>query len=170
MDGRRDDIRKKVRQKAPLETVLTVLGYGLYVVAVLCVVTAIFLITSLDEQDPGFPAGEGFLKAIKGYGVGLFGVGAIVAYFLGRWVLDVRVKGARQAVEARSEASRMATELAADHDFQTAGTLEHRTAVAYSLIPQLREYAESDDWDDRRFADQTIKEAWELHLRSASGT
>ena len=165
MDGAVDRLRKTWRMKAPLEVVLTGLGYTLYATAVLAIVGAVFLVTSIDEKDPGFPAGEGFLKAIKGYGIGLFAVSSIVFYYLGRWCLDSRVPGARKSVAARYEASRIATELANDPDFQTAGSWEWRERVAYDIAPELREYAESNDWDDRRFAHQTIKEAWELHLK-----
>lgn len=152
--------------KAPLESVLTVLGYAIYTVGALSIVAVVFLFTSIDEKDPGFPAGEGFLKAIKGYGIGLFAVTAVVCYYLGRWVLDSRVPGARRSVAARYETSRIATELAGNPDFQHAGSWEWRERVAYEVAPELREYAESDDWDDRRFARQTIKEAWDLYLKS----
>src|SRR5687767_3655721 len=79
-------LRKSWRLKAPLESVLTVLGYAIYTIGALSIVAVVFLFTSIDEKDPGFPAGEGFLKAIKGYGIGLFAVTAIVCYYLGRWV------------------------------------------------------------------------------------
>ena len=170
MDGRIDRLRRTWRMKAPLEIALSILGYGAFVLGALCVVAAIFLLTSIDEQDPGFPAGEGFLKTIKGYGIGLFGVAAIVSYYLGRWLLEVRVPGAKRSVAARYEASRMATELAAHPDFQTAGSWEWRVKVAHTLLPELREYSESDDWADRRFAQQTVKEAWELYRRTLGDT
>ena len=152
--------------KAPLEMALTVLGYAVYVLGAVSVVMALFLLTSIDEKDPGFPAGEGFLKAIKGYGIGFFAVAAVIFYYLGRWLLDSRVAGARKSVAARYEASRIATLLAGHPDFQNAGTWEWRERVAYDLVPELREYAESDDWDDRRFARQAIKEGWDLYLKS----
>ena len=169
MDGPMDHLRKTWRMKAPLEMFLTVLGYGVYVLGVLSVVGVLFLFTSLDEKDPGFPAGEGFLKTIKGYGIGLFAVTSVVCYYLGRWLLDSRVPGARRSVAARYEASRIATELAAHPDFQTAGSWEWRERVAYEVVPELKEYAESDDWDDRRFAHQAIKEGWDLYLKSRDG-
>lgn len=166
MDGRWERLRKSWRMKAPLESVLTVLGYGVYAVGILSIVGVVFLFTSIDEQDPGFPAGEGFLKAIKGYGIGLFAATSVVCYYLGRWLLDSRVPGARKSVAARYETSRMATILAGDADFKNAGTWEWRERVAYDVLPELREYAESEDWEDRRFAHQTIKEAWALYLRT----
>ena len=166
MDGRLDRLRKTWRLNAPLETFLTVVGYGTYVLGILSVLAVVFLFTSLDEKDPGFPAGEGFLKVIKGYGMGLFAATSVVCYYLGRWFLDSRVPGARRSVAARYEASRIATELAGNPDFQTAGSWEWRERVAYEVVPELREYAESDDWDDRRFAHQAIKEGWDLYLKS----
>ena len=166
MDGRMDRLRKTWRMKAPLEMALTVLGYAVYAVAALSVVAVFFLFTSIDEKDPGFPAGEGFLKAIKGYGIGLFAVASVVFYYLGRWLLDSRVAGARKTVAAHYEASRIATLLAGHPDFQSAGSWEWRERVAYDVAPELREYAESDDWDDRRFAHQAIKEGWALYLRT----
>lgn len=167
MGGRVERFRRTWRMKAPLEMFLSALGLGAYVAGVLCVAIAVFLFTSIDEKDPGFPAGEGFLKAIKGYGVGFFAASAAVCYFLGKWLFESRVPGARRSVAARYEASRIATELAADPDFQNAGSWEWRVRVAHSLLPELREYAESDDWADRRFAHQAVKEAWELHLKRA---
>lgn len=167
MEDRKHRLRKAWRMKAPLEVALTILGYGTYVLAVACVLAVIFLFTSIDEQDPGFPAGEGFLKAIKGYGMGLFGVASVVFLYLGRWLLDVRVPSAKRLVTARYETSRMATELAGNPDFQQAGSWEWRVRVANSLLPELREYAESDDWHDRRLARQTVKEAWELYRKYA---
>jgi hypothetical protein len=166
MDDRMARLRKMWRMKAPLESALTVLGYAVYVLGALSLLAVLFLFTSLDEKDPGFPAGEGFLKAIKGYGIGLFAVGAVVCYYLGRWLLDSRVTGARENVAARYESSRISTLLAADPDFQTAGSWEWRERVAYQLVPELREYAESDDWADRRFAQRAIKDAWDLYLKS----
>ena len=158
--------RKTLRARAPLEVVFTGLAYAAYAVAVGSLVAAAFLLLTIGQRETAFPAGEGFLKAIKGYGIGLFGVAAIVFYSLGRWLLESRVPGARREAEARYEASRIATELAADPDFQRAGSWEWRERVAYDLVPALKEYAESDDWADRRFARQTVKEAWEIHRRA----
>ena len=170
MDETLARLRRKWRTMAPLEMVFTILGYAAYVIAVGSVLAAVFLLTSIDEKDPGFPAGEGFLKAIKGYGIGLFAVASVVFYYLGRWLLDSRVPGARQTIAARYETSRLATELAQDPDFQTAGSWEWRERVAYDVLPQLREYAESEDWEERRFAGQTIKEAWAIYLKQRDGT
>ena len=169
MNGWVAGVRRWWRMKAPLEILLTVLGYVVYALAVGSALAAVFLMTSLDEQDPGFPAGPGFLKAIKGYGIGFFAAAAVVGYYLGRWLHDSRVLGAREEIAERYEASRIATELAAEPDFQTAGTWEWRERVAYDLAPELREYAESEDWEDRRFARQTIKEAWALYLKKRDG-
>ena len=169
MDEALDRLRRKWRTMAPLEMLFTGLGYLAYAIAVGSVLAAVFLLTSIDEKDPGFPAGEGFLKAIKGYGIGLFAVASIVFYYLGRWLLDSRVPGARQTIADRYETSRMATELAANSDFQTAGSWEWRERVAYDVLPQLREYAESEDWEERRLAGQTIKEAWTIYLRQRDG-
>ncbi len=49
-------------------------------------------------------------------GVGLFVVAACVFFFLGRWILESRVPGARREVAARYDASRIAKELAAHPD------------------------------------------------------
>lgn len=148
-----------------MEMLFTVLGGAAYVLAVGSVFAVGFLLLAFNDADRGFPAGEGFLKAIKGYGILFFIVAAVVFYALGRWLLESRVPGARDAIAARYETSRMATELAAHPDFQSAGTWEWRERVAYDVVPELREYAESDDWADRRFARQTVKEAWELYLK-----
>jgi len=159
--------RRSLKARAPLELLFTILGYVSFAIAVASLVAAVFLLTTIGETEPEFPlAGEGFLKAIKGYGVGLFGVGAVVFFYLGRWLFDSRVPGARREAESRYEAARIATELAADEDFQRAGSWEWRERVAYDLVPALREYAESDDWSDRRFARQTVKEAWEIYTRA----
>ena len=158
-------VRRAWRARAPMETFMAALGVAAYTAAVLSLAVVVFLIVSFDDADSGFPAGEGFLKTIKGYGIGLFAVAAVVFYALGRWLFESRVPGARRSAEARYESSRIATELAAHPDFQQAGSWEWRERVAYDLVPQLREYAESDNWDDRRFARQTVKEAWELYLK-----
>ena len=162
----RDDLRRAWHRRAPMETLFTVLGFAAYAVAAISVVLVFSLFMSFDDPDRGFPAGEGFLKAIKGYGIGLFAVAAVVFFGLGRWILESRVPGARRDIAARYDASRMATELAAHPDFQLAGTWQWRERVAYDLIPELREYAESDDWADQRFARQTVKEGWELYLKN----
>ena len=148
-----------------METFFSVLGVVSYALAVGSLCAVFFLLISFDDADRGFPAGEGFLKAIKGYGVAFFIVAAVVFYALGRWLFESRVPGARDSIAARYETSRIATELAAHPDFQTAGSWEWRERVAYEVAPELREYAESDDWADRRFARQTVKEAWELCLK-----
>ena len=169
VDGPFEKLRRAWRLKAPLEIALTVLGYGAFVLGVLSIVAVLFLFTSLDEQDPGFPAGEGFLKTIKGYGIGLFAVTAVVCYYVGRWLLDSRVPGAGRDVAARYESSRIATLLANDPDFQTADTWQWREKAAYAAVPELRDYAESDDWSDRRFAHRTIKEGWAIFLAHRDG-
>lgn len=158
-------LRRAWRGRAPMEMLFSVLGVTAYALAVTSLCSVVFLFVSFDDADRGFPAGEGFLKAIKGYGIAFFIVAAVVFYALGRWLFESRVPGARDAIAARYETSRMATELAAHPDFQSAGTWEWRERVAYDVVPELREYAESDDWADRRFARQTVKEAWELYLK-----
>lgn len=166
MGGSLARLRKRWRAMAPLEALLTGLAYVTYAAGAFSVFAAFFLATSIGESEKEFPVGEGFLKAIKGYGVGFFAVAAIVCYYVARWLLDSRVAGARKEIAARYEASRMATEIAGNADFQRAGSWEWRERIAYEVVPELKEYAESDVWADRRFAHQTIKEAWELHLRS----
>lgn len=162
----RDELRRAWHRRAPMEMLFTFLGFAAYGVAAISVFLVFSLLMSFGQPDRGFPAGEGFLTTIKGYGIGLFSVAAVVFFYLGRWILEARVPGARRDIAARYDASRMATELAADPDFQRAGSWQWRERVAYDLIPELREYAESEDWADQRFARQTVKEAWELYLRS----
>lgn len=158
--------RKAWHSRAPMEIGLTILGYATYGVAAVSVFAMLLLIVNFGDPAPGFPAGEGFLTALKGYGIGLFGAAAVVCYLLGRWLLEVRVPGAQDEIRSRYEASRLATDLAGEPEFQSAGTWEWRRRVAYDLVPELGDYAESEDWADRRFAEQTLKEAWEIYLRS----
>ena len=161
--GRR--VRRAWREWAPMEIVFTIFGWLTYALAGVCALSVVVLIVNFYEADAGFPAGPGFLRVMKIYGIGFFTAAAIAAYFLGRWFLESRVRDARRIVAARYEVSRIATELAQEPDFQKAGTWEWRERVAVQLAPELKEYAESDDWEDRRFARQTIKEAWALYLK-----
>ena len=166
MDERWERLRRGWRTMAPIEMFFTALGYITYAIAAFSLFAVLFLVVNFNDVEKGFPAGEGFLKTIKGYGIGLFTVAAVVFYYLARWIMDSRVPDARRSASARYDASRIATELTADPDFQQAGSWEWRERVAYDVVPELREYAESDDWNDRRFARQTVKEGWELYLKS----
>lgn len=163
--------REALRRSAWFETMLTVLGYSTYVLSVGCLLAAIRLLLSIGDPEPDFSlAGEGFIKVFKGYGVGFFGVTAVVAFYVGQWLLEQRLKDERHTVAARYQAIRLATQLAQEKDFQQAGSWEWRQQVAYDLLPELREYAFSDDWMERRFALQTVKEAWEIYLRQEETT
>ena len=162
--------REKLRKLGWFETTLTILGYGAYLLVVFFVVLAIRLILTVDEPEPGFPAGEGFIKFLKGFGGAFFLLSAVISFILGQWFLEQRLKDERQTVAAKYEASRIATRLAQEPEFQTAGSWEWRQEAAYQLEPELREYALSDDWSDRRFAAQTIKEAWEIYCKQAEST
>ena len=166
MDGLARRLRKGWRALAPMEIAFTVFGWVAYLLTAVCVLSVIILIANFYNPDAGFPAGAGFLRVMKIYGIGLFTAAGVAGYYLGRWLLASRVRNARGEIASRYEASRIATQLAAEPDFQSAGTWEWRERVAYQLAPELREYVESEDWDDRRFARRTVKEAWELYLKS----
>ncbi|MGH2806529.1 MAG: hypothetical protein ACRDKT_04560 [Actinomycetota bacterium] len=165
--GRR--VRETLRKLGWFESSLTLVGYGMYLVVAICVVIALRLILTVDEPEPGFPAGEGFVKFLKGFGGAFFLVTAAVSFFVGQWLLEARLRDERATVAAKYEASRLATRLAQEPEFQTAGSWEWRQQTAYQLVPELKEYALSDDWTERRFAAQTIKEAWELYCKQQEG-
>lgn len=158
-------MREVIRRYTLFERGLTLIGYGLYIVGAFCLIASVRLVLSWNDIEKGFPAGQGFIQTFKAYGAGLFGVSAILAYYVGQWLLQQRLRDEGKVVAARYEGSRLATLLAQDPDFQRAGSFQWRQQVAYDLLPELREYAESDDWDERRFASRTIKEAWEIHRK-----
>ena len=162
--------RETLRKLGWFETTLTVLGYGAYLLVGCFVIIALRLILTVDEPEPGFPAGEGFIKFLKGFGGVFFLISAVISFILGQWFLDQRLTDERQTVTAKYEASRIATRLAQEPEFQTAGTWEWRQQAAYQLEPELKEYALSEDWVDRRFAAQTIKEAWEIYCKQTEST
>ena len=155
-------VRQMIRKYTLFERGLTVIGYGLYVLGVFLVIMAVRLILSWNDIERGFPAGQGFIQTFKAYGAGLFAVSAVLCYYVGQWLLQQRLRGEGRVVAARYEGSRLATMLAQHPDFRCAGSWEWRQQVAYDVVPEIREYAESEDWDDRRFAERTIKEAWEI--------
>jgi hypothetical protein len=161
--------RETLRKLGWFETTLTVLGYGAYLLAAGLVILSIRLILTVDEPEPGFPAGAGFIKFLKGFGGVFFLVSAAIAFVLGRWSLEQRLHDERQTVAAKYEASRIATRLAQEPEFQTAGSWEWRQQTAYQLAPELKEYALSEEWAERRFAAQTIKEAWEIYCKQVEG-
>jgi hypothetical protein len=159
--------RATLRKLGWFETTLSVLGYGAYLLVGIFVIIAVRLIFTLDEPEPGFPAGAGFIKFLKGFGGAFFLLSAVISFVLGQWFLEQRLHDERQTVAAKYEASRIATRLAQEPEFQTAGSWEWRQQTAYQLEPELKEYALSEDWADRRFAAQTIKEAWEIYCKQA---
>jgi uncharacterized membrane protein len=76
------------------EAVLTGLGVLFAVLAVICVVALIAVLGSFGESGEGFPTGEGFLQGLKGLGVVLVSVGAVVFSLVAWWLLADRVRAA----------------------------------------------------------------------------
>jgi uncharacterized BrkB/YihY/UPF0761 family membrane protein len=78
------------------EVVLTALGVLFAVLAVICVVALVAVLGSLGEMESteGFPTGQGFLQGLKGVGVVLVSVGAVVFSLVAWWLLADRVRAA----------------------------------------------------------------------------
>ncbi len=83
-------MRRRMRQAMAgrdwLEGTLTALGVVFFVIAALCAYATVVLILHFRDGEAGFPAGQGFVKGIKGVGLGLFPVFGLVTFLVG-WAL-----------------------------------------------------------------------------------
>ena len=79
----------RVRQALRLDWLeITLTGFGLMFLALSAFLTFCFVYLAIHFLDPApsIPIGRGLLQASKGYGLGVFGVGALVTFGVG-WAL-----------------------------------------------------------------------------------
>ena len=78
---------RKIRDQAarfdPLDVFLFWFGMGFFLVAGLCVFATVVLIMHFRDVESGFPAGEGFIKGMKGFGLVFFPILGLVAFVVG---------------------------------------------------------------------------------------
>ncbi len=106
MSGGSRSVWRRIRDQAarfdPLDVFLFSFGVAFFIVAALCAFATVVLIMHFRDVEPGFPAGEGFIKGMKGFGLVFFPVVGIVAFLVG-WnfagepiVRFVKERGRRQ--------------------------------------------------------------------------
>jgi fumarate reductase subunit C len=74
------------------EVVTAVLGLLFAVLSVICLVSLITVLASLGDPQEGFPTGLGFLQGVRGIGLALVAVGAVVFGLVAWWLLADRVR------------------------------------------------------------------------------
>ena len=82
-----------------LEILLTVLGLVFIALSILCVVAVVVIAVTFGDPAPELPIGRGLLQNSKGYGLAVFGIGAIVTFSVG-WLF------AGESIRARIRALR----------------------------------------------------------------
>ena len=70
----------------PLEIVTGVVGVLLLAAAAFCVYATVLLVAHFRDVESGFPAGTGFIRGVKGFGLVLFPIFGLVTAAAG-WVL-----------------------------------------------------------------------------------
>jgi hypothetical protein len=75
-------LRDQAARFDPLDVFLFWLGMVFFTVAGLCGFATIVLIMHFRDVESGFPAGEGFIKGMKGFGLVFFPVLGLVAFLV----------------------------------------------------------------------------------------
>ena len=70
-----------------LEVVTVGLGVLFAALAVVCVMSLVSVVASLGDPETGFPGGPGFLPGLRGLGLVLVTVGALVLGLVAWWLL-----------------------------------------------------------------------------------
>ncbi len=76
-------IRDQAARFDPLDVFLFWFGMACFMVAALCVFATVVLIMHFRDVESGFPAGESFVKGMKGFGLVFFPVAGLVAFLVG---------------------------------------------------------------------------------------
>lgn len=76
-----------------LEIVTGVLGAILFAISAFCVYATVLLVSHFRDLESGFPAGPGFVQGVKGFGLVLFPVFALITAAAGWALAGDQVRG-----------------------------------------------------------------------------
>lgn len=76
-----------------LEIVTGALGAVLFAISAFCVYATVMLIAHFRDLESGFPAGPGFVQGVKGFGLVLFPVFALITAAAGWALAGDQVRG-----------------------------------------------------------------------------
>lgn len=76
-----------------LEIVTGALGAVLFAISAFCVYATVLLVAHFRDLESGFPAGSGFVQGVKGFGLVLFPVFALITAAAGWALAGDQVKG-----------------------------------------------------------------------------
>jgi hypothetical protein len=76
------------------DAVLLVLGLVFLGIGVVSVVATASIIVNWSDPGAGFPAGPGFIRSAKGFGLAFFPITALVAFAVGWWLAGGHIKRA----------------------------------------------------------------------------
>lgn len=76
-----------------LEIVTGALGAVLFAISAFCVYATVLLVAHFRDLESGFPAGPGFAQGVKGFGLVLFPVFALITAAAGWALAGDQVKG-----------------------------------------------------------------------------
>jgi hypothetical protein len=89
-----------------LEIVTGVVGVLFLALAAVCAYALVVDLAHLGDVEMGFPAGESFVKGMKGFGIAFFGVLTVVCVAVGWFLVGEHVRGLWRRLRARREAVR----------------------------------------------------------------
>jgi hypothetical protein len=82
------------------DAVMVVLGTFFFALCAACVVATITILLTWSEPETGFPAGPGFIRFSKGFGLAFFPIAAVVTFFTGWFLAGDQI---RRAIRRRRE-------------------------------------------------------------------
>jgi hypothetical protein len=88
-----------------LEIVTGALGAILLAISAFCVYATVLLIAHFRDLESGFPAGAGFVKGVKGFGLVLFPVFALITAAAGWALAGDQVRSLWRRIRRRTSSS-----------------------------------------------------------------
>ena len=86
-----------------LEIFLTILGLLFLGLAVVCVIIVVVIAVTFGDPAPDLPIGRGLLQNSKGYGLAVFGTGAVVTFGVGWLFAGEAIRGRVRALRRGRE-------------------------------------------------------------------
>jgi hypothetical protein len=88
----RRGMRQTMAEHDWLEIVAGILGGAFLLLAVLCVYAFVVALAHIEDIESGFPAGQGFVQGMKGFGLVFFPVLAVVSASVGWFLVGEQIR------------------------------------------------------------------------------
>jgi ABC-type dipeptide/oligopeptide/nickel transport system permease subunit len=86
-----------LRRFTVFDGILLALGLVFFGLGVVAVIATVSIIVNWSEPAVGFPAGPGFIRFAKGFGLAFFPITALVTFATGWWLAGEHIKRALRA-------------------------------------------------------------------------